>query len=223
MIHSGIHEELICELYPFMTSNKEVNFCHSIKKHLSNDNKYFFSKKNDNLMYCIYLVVRNTSDINEFNTNFNKISPLLKETAIKKCKLDNGTLLKTIRQSKNEFMNSVFSTKILDWEHFFGMCLYHDTVIIVLKNKIAFVYGDLAVHPIKGYITINENHTCFEPSCSVNLDNFFIINNPLKPILSMSQYKLDDLKLICDKLAIPYGSMKKNEIYTAINKEIVGV
>ena len=223
MIHSGIHEELICELYPFMTSTKEIEN-RQIKKHLSQDNKYFFSKQNDNLMYCIYSVIKNTLDINDFNTDFNKISPILKQTAIEKCKSENGSRLKAIRQTKNEFMNSVFSMKTLDWEHFSGMCLYHDMVIILTKNKIAFIYGDIDIHPIKGYITINENdnYTCFEKQANINLDEFYVISNPLKPIRPISNYKLDDLKKICNNLNIDCESMKKTEMYAAICKEIAG-
>ena len=182
----------------------------------------FFSKNHDNLMYCIYKVIKNTLDINDFNTNFNKISPILKETAIEKCKLDNGMLLKPIKQSKNEFINSIFSMKNLDWDHFYGMCLYNDMVIIVIKNKIAFIYGDMDVHPIKGCITIGDNFTCFESNTKINFDDFFVINNPLKPIRTISNYKMDDLKNICDKLNIDYESMKKPEMYAAICKEIAG-
>ena len=41
MIHSGLHEDVICELYPFMTSKKEIN-CFSTKTRSINDDKYFF-------------------------------------------------------------------------------------------------------------------------------------------------------------------------------------
>ena len=223
MIHSGIHEEVICQLYPFMTTNKEIDN-RKIKPHITQDKKYFFSKQNDNLMYCIYIVIKNTLDINDFNTEFNKISPILKHVAIQKCKSDNGMLLKNIRQTKNEFMNSIFSMKTLDWEHLYGMCLYHDMVIIVLKNKVAFLYGDKDLHPVKGYITINEddNYTVFETYKSIDLNDFFVVQNPLKPIRPMSQYKLSDLHVICDKLGISYDSLKKNEIYSAIVKNIMG-
>ncbi len=220
MIHSGIHVELVCQLYPFMTSKKELNVFK--KERISkNDDKYFFSKTNDNLMYCIYKVIQNTLDINEFNTEFNKISPILKNTAIEKCKLDNGSRLKPIRQTKNEFMNSIFSMKNLDWEHFYGMCLYHDMVIIAIKNKIAFIYGDINVHNVKGYININENnYTYFETNKVIDLDDFLVISNPLKPIRPISNYKLDDLKSICDKLSISCESMKKTDMYSAIVHEI---
>ena len=223
MIHSGIHEEVICQLYPFMTSNKEIDN-RKTKTQITQDKKYFFSKQNDNLMYCIYIVIKNTLDINDFNTEFNKISPILKQVAIQKCKSDNGMLLKTIRQTKNEFMNSIFSMKTLDWEHLYGMCLYHDMVIIVLKNKVAFLYGDKDLHPVKGYITINDtdNYTFFETRKTIDLNDFFVVQNPLKPIRAMSQYKLTDLHLICEKLGISYDSLKKNEIYSAIGKNIMG-
>lgn len=219
MIHSGKHEELICELYPFMASDKPPIYL-SNKKNVSNENKYFFSRNNDNLMYCIYLVVKNTLDINDFKTNFNKVSPSLKETAITKCRLDNGVLLKSIRQSKNEFINSIFSMNKLDWQHFYGMCLYNDMVIVVIKKKIAYIYGDIDVHEIKGCITITENHTLFEYNSNIVLDDFFVIQNPLKPIRPISNYKLVDLKTICDKLDIEHDGMKKNDIYTAISREI---
>lgn len=223
MIHSGIHEEVICQLYPFMTSNKEIDN-RKTKTQITQDKKYFFSKQNDNLMYCIYIVIKNTLDINDFNTEFNKISPILKQVAIQKCKSDNGMLLKSIRQTKNEFMNSIFSMKTLDWEHLYGMCLYHDMVIIVLKNKVAFLYGDKDLHPVKGYITINDtdNYTFFETRKTIDLNDFFVVQNPLKPIRAMSQYKLTDLHLICEKLGISYDSLKKNEIYSAICKNIMG-
>ena len=220
MFHSGIHEELICNLYPFMTSKKEQNIFQS-KTHKRDDDKYFFSKKNDNLMYCIYKIIKNTLDINDFNTEFNKIYPILKNTAIENCKLDNGMSLKTIRQTKNEFINSIFSMKNLEWDYLYGMCIYHDMVIIAIKNKIAFIYGDINVHNVKGYININENnYTYFETNKVINLDDFLVISNPLKPIRPISNYKVDDLKSICDKLNISCDSMKKTDMYSAIINEI---
>ena len=219
MIHSGKHEELICELYPFMTHNREFKYSSNINKN-PKDNKYYFSRNYDNLMYCIYLVVKNTLDINDFKTDFNKIMPMLKERALTKCKLENGSILKNIKQSKNDFINSIFSMNKLSWEHFYGMCAYHDMVIIVIKNKIAYIYGDINIHNVKGCITINENYTCFDMNSNIVLDDYYIIYNPLKPIRPISYYKLDDLKLICNKLNISYDNMKKPEIYFSICKVI---
>lgn len=220
MIHSGNHEELICELYPFMTSNKEIRNT-SCKKEFIKDNIYLFSRNNDNLMYCIYLAIKNTLDINKFKTNYNNIFPFLKENAISKCKADNGLMLKTIKQSKNDFINYIFSTNKLDWNYFYGMCFYNDMVIIAIKNKIAYIYGDMDIHSVKGYITINDNHTSFDMNLKIILDDFFIIKNPLKPIRAISNYKIDELKTICHKLDITYDNMNKNEIYSAICKVII--
>lgn len=219
MIHSGIHEEIICQLYPFMTSNYE-NRLPSDSHKTHNKNIFFFSKNNDNLMYCIYLVIKNTLDIDDFKTDFHNISPSIKDNTITKCKLDNGSLLKNIKQSKTNFINTIFSSNKLEWEFFYGMCIYNDMVIVVLKNKIAYIYGDIDVHNIKGYITLNEHSTYFQTNLNIILNDFFIIKNPLKPIRTISHYKLQDLKDICDKLDISYDSMKKNEIYSTICKYI---
>ena len=108
-------------------------------------------------------------------------------------------------------------------------CNYINTAFIsanvsvdLTNAKVLEIYGNagqLLADPEN--VVKQENYTVFETYKSIDLNDFFVVQNPLKPIRPMSQYKLSDLHVICDKLGISYDSLKKNEIYSAIVKNIM--
>tara|TARA_B100000401_G_scaffold162914_3_gene108797 strand:+ start:356 stop:1033 length:678 start_codon:yes stop_codon:yes gene_type:complete len=219
MIHSGVHEEIICELYPFMACYREFKPKNEARKKQHEDNKYFFKRGQDNLMYCIYCIVKNTLDIRDFTKG--ATNQALRTIAIENCKADNGSKLKPIKQSKKDFMNDVFTIEKIDWIHFYGMCVYHDIVIYVIKKNLLYIYGEYDDDDPKvdGIIIIDNNSTFFEfadKKRAVNRDEYYIISNPTKPLKSASFYKIADLQEICKKLNIDFLGLKKPVIYESI-------
>ena len=202
MVYSGYHFELICELTPYMAhrGEKEQSDSHVkvYKPEKKADGRMWFGKSQDNLLNCLVLTIEKEDKMETMTDT--KMHKEMKEEAIKRCKEEKGTRLKPVKMSGGNFCNALFSCSKLDNELFFGMCVYMGKCIGMRKGGVLYIFGE--GDNLDGVITVEGSGTYFETGCVDNMEEYVIVRNPIRPLKSVSSYKISELTDLCRKLEV---------------------
>ena len=126
--------------------------------------------------------------------------------------------------------NELINEKCISLLGFYALCIINDLSVIYLHNR---TYFEININntPVE-YIVETDNGLNLKLHTEVGNDkindirnNYYKIENIKKPLLSISNYKVDDLKLICKKLLLPVtdtnGKIKKKaQLYENIIMKI---
>lgn len=225
MHHSNKHFEILCNISPFFLHNKILqNYKQQISLVSDVDPDRFFFKHNfDNLLHCIYILV--SDDINTLDNQYLKYKDI-KEDAISKCTVDKALQLKHIKVTKNNFNNFIFSCKVIDLTIFYALCVYNNFSVFLVIDNIAYKFG--TSDNVRGFIYVHQqndhNKTYFSTRKYFDLQKVFLVINPFKPILPISQIKISELKTICNDLHISLvfnnKPKLKKQLYDEISKKL---
>lgn len=225
MNHSDKHFEILCQLSPYMITKPIIRTYDKkrSKMETNQDNKYYFKKNTDNLLWIIYNILNDSNEKNIVNNgiiNQYQAMELIKKHSAEQCKLDNGIKIKPLKLTCKNFTNTIFSCKKLDHLTFFALCIYNSLNIAAIKDNVIFLFGD-NVNKLHGIINISQTNTHFDKYSKINIHDYYIVVNPAKPIKSASNYKITDLQEIAHKLAIPIKTQedkpkKKSDLYDEI-------
>lgn len=230
MNYSGRHFDIICELTPFMVI-KDVEKKDKRKiciVGLNKDNKYYFKKDVDNLLWVVYSILKEDREVNVINNGLYKeheSMEMIKKQSMEECKKDKGIKLKKIKLTCKNFINGIFSCKKLDMELLYGVCVYNELNIVMIKDKVAYLFGENE-KKMDGVINIGENKSYYDKDESIGLDEYYVVENPIKPIKSASNYKVAELHEIAKKIGIETKmegdkEKKKQIIYDEIKIKLV--
>lgn len=184
--------------------------------------KQLYSNKNiDQLFWSLYLIYSDT-DINDIQTDF-KTETSEKYKVIEQLQKNIKSLNKIKLFNVKQTISQLSVTENIDINTMLTICyLYKINIALIYKN-ICFsnIFNDECNDT---YIYKNNKIVeCKETIQNIN-NNYFIFTNYNKPLMSESQYKVNELQDFSIKLELPIlkneKKMKKKELYNQIREYI---
>ena len=208
--------------------NNKINIKKEPKK--NNFKSYLtYPKQFDKLFWCFYII---HNGIDEYNNIDNKHFVIEKEFKINFVETirNNPSLLKDNKIKKIETELDIANSRQISINSFHALCLYNHLNVMVLSNNIYYSFIsnnessmniiDISTNFIGCRVDIDDNLLCDL------LKNKICVENPDRPLRSVTFYKLNDLHEYCKKLGINYQyssgkSKKKQEIYDEIKQLLI--
>tara|TARA_Y100000992_G_scaffold171647_1_gene115474 strand:- start:109 stop:840 length:732 start_codon:yes stop_codon:yes gene_type:complete len=210
------------------TSNKKPE---SKKNENKNNFKPYliYPKQYDKLFWCFYIIKNGVDDYKDIDNKHFLIEKEVKLDFVQTIRA-NSSLLKDNKIKKIETELDIANSRQISINSFHALCLYNHLNVTVLSNNIYYSFISNNESPMN-IIDISTNFT----GCRVDIDdnllndllkNKICVENPNRPLRSVTFYKLDDLHEYCKKLAINYQyssgkSKKKQEIYNEIKQLLI--
>lgn len=230
----------------FLTNNKYLKEVTTKRKPSTNKfykekqlQKCFVPGKKDQLFWLFFILLNGFDEYNMITNNSFTIEKEVKIKYIEKIK-SNKTMLRNMKFNKlNEVETELINDEHISLKTFHILCVLEDLEFIYLDKNILFSYPELNIEELKNIVDddankqmnnlhvihkINEHYGYEFVSCKLLLNyvnNRLVIENLEHPLYAVSYYKLDDLKIIANKLNISLNdefgrSLKKQELYDFI-------
>jgi hypothetical protein len=215
-----------------MKKNNEPN-----QNNENNENKsinkpsLFIPRENDSLFWCYYIISNGEVKYETINNKNTVITKQMKIELVNKIR-ENKPILKTYKfDAFSNIESNLANDDNINIKTVLALCAIEKINLIFVKNK---TYYELLMNDSESIYIIREIHSNgnymnkygFKLYNKSNIqeirNNFYKLDNPVKPIKSLSSYKVQDLIEICNKLAIEIinkdtGKNKtKNELYESI-------
>ena len=187
------------------------------------EDKEMTIKEQDQLFWYFYIAKYGRDEYKYLDHKFIKEKDL-KIKNIETMK-QNTTILKQNKIKISEYETDLLNSKKISISTLQGLCAYNEVNIIYIKKKTYYFFN---FNDSDNPIIIKNNgktHSCITNPTSDEINNikhnYYRIDNPSKPIKAASNYKLDEIIDICNKLDIsvqlPSGKKKnKGVLYQEI-------
>ena len=189
----------------------------------------FYPKQYDKLFWCFYIFQNGLDEFKEIDNKHFFIE--------KDCKLDfistireNSSVLKEKKIKKIETELDIVNSKRITLNSFHAFCLYHQLNVIVLKKNIYYHFNrddELKIN----LVDLSTDFIGCRPNIDAELlekllKNKIYVENPDRPIRSLSFYKISDLHDLAKKININIvysngKSKKKQELYDEIKDFLI--
>jgi len=209
--------------------NNETNQNNHIKS--INKPSLFIPRENDTLFWCYYIISNGEVKYETIHNKNVVITKQMKIELVNKIR-ENKPILKTYKfDAFSNIESNLANDDNINIKTVLALCAIEKINLIFIKNK---TYYELLMNDSESIYIIREIQSNgnyikkygFELYNKTNIqeirNNFYKMDNPVKPIKSLSSYKVQDLIEICNKLAIEIinketGKNKtKNELYESI-------
>ncbi len=180
----------------------------------------------DKLFWCFFIMLKGEDEYNYSHKSNFKIEKDIKIQSIEKMK-EYSPQLKLHKIKYINIENEMLNEKCISIQGLYALCLIYDISVIYVKGKT--------------FYEINNNNTDIKyiiekkgiDNICINIDvesdavmqirsNLYRIENIIKPLKSISSYKVDELKAICKKLNIELlDSVGKNKKKYILYEEVV--
>ena len=230
---------MIEQLESYMLNNKnlllflknEINNNKLDRKDNPNKNnvkreRFFYPKYKDTLFWCFYILNNGFSEYEIIGTHNFKKEKEMKFIYIEKIK-ENKEKIKQFKLKKNEIIDNLLNDEFITIFTFHALCLCYNINVLYIDNKKFFeiLVDDNIKHIIH---KINDSY-CLEDfdddKKNYYIKNYWRLENLKKPIKSVSNYKVDELRDIATLISLTTtkenGKNKtKQELYDEIMKNI---
>lgn len=215
-------------------NNKDCNFCDKIKENDYSEIKYLDICKNNyrNFLFCILdnfdIILSNSTDKKiDFPKRVLEICSQIEEDKINYYDKFNYNKKFTFKKIQNSLQKCVNNAKLLSCIYYLND-YYSTHFVIVDINNGQYMNTTNKNYP-KKYIEHDNNFFRISDNLKDNLienDNIKLFDKDINNIYdtylkSLSNYKLDDLKNICNEFNLSFYNgnkiMKKKDIYDMIN------
>ena len=175
------------------------------------------TKENDKLFWCYFIIIHGEIAY-QIQENKHILFEKNKKIDLVSKVRENKTILKQYKlTSLSELESNLSNDKYLSLVSFFSLMILEEKNVVYLKKKCffkSFMNDSDTVYLIShNYGVCEITKAQFDELKEANLE----INSLTKPIKSMTAYKLDDLKYICEKLSIQLGEKRnKKDLYEQI-------
>lgn len=200
----------------------------------------------DKLFWIFYKIINNFSDIDLEHINSFKIIKEFKISSVEKVKSQKN-ILKDFKIQKSAVEDDLTNNEKISFKTFHALCvLYLVNVILIRDNNTYCVlctnsdekvinlqnYKVLKITNVKMSSQFNNfdielvNNSITEEEFQKILKSYYVIENIEKPLKAFSNYKLDDLVSIAEKLNINIydehaKKKKKQELYENIIQKLI--
>jgi hypothetical protein len=200
----------------------------------------------DKLFWIFYKIINNLNDTDLEHINSFKIMKEFKIASVEKLK-NQKNILKDFKIQKSAVEDDLTNNEKISFKTFHALCvLYLINVIVIRDNNTYCVlctnsdekvinlqnYKLLKITNVKMSSQFNNfdielvNNSITEEELQKILKSYYTIENIEKPLKAFSNYKLDDLVLIAEKLSINIydehaKKKKKQELYENIIQKLI--
>jgi len=192
-----------------------------IKKSKNSNENCFIINQEDKLFWAFYIFLFGFEEFHLIN-NFFITEKNFKIETIQKIR-DNKSLLKINKISKNIVENELVNEKKINLISLNALSLLYNLNIIFIKKRTILIFNhnkDELIHNCKNIIEEKKDIISLitlDPNIIQQLiQEYYIIENCLKPINSFSFYKFNDLVNISKKLNLETCNKKKQKLYEEI-------
>lgn len=193
----------------------------SRKKSKNWDESSFYINQEDKLFWAFYIFLYGYEEFYLIN-NFFITEKNFKIETIQKLR-DNKSLLKTNKISKNIVENELVNEKKINLISLNALSLLYNLNIIYIKKRTLIIFNhnkDELIKDCKNIIEEKDDNisliTLDQKIIEQLIEEYYIIENCLKPINSFSFYKSNDLVNIAKKLNLETCNKKKQKLYEEI-------
>jgi len=211
--------------------NNENNETKQNNQNKVNKSSLFIPRENDSLFWCYYIISNGEVKYETIHNKNTVITKQMKIELVNKIR-ENKQILKTYKfDAFSNIESNLANDDNINIKTVLALCAIEKINLIFIKNK---TYYELLMNDSESIYIIREIQSNgnyikkygFELYNKSNIqeirNNFYKMDNPVKPIKSLSSYKVQDLIEICNKLVIEIinkdtGKNKtKNELYESI-------
>ena len=227
-------------------SRVQINYTKKLSKYNEpfkiNNHKNFADK----LFWIFYKIINNLNDADLEHINSFKIMKEFKINSVEKLK-NQKNILKDFKIQKGLVEDDLTNNEKISFKTFHGLCvLYLVNVLLIRDNNTYCVlctnndekvinlqnYKLLKISNVKMSVGFNNfdielvNNSFTEEDLQQILKSYYAIENIEKPLKAFSNYKLDDLVNIAEKLSITLydenaKKKKKQELYENIIQKLI--
>ena len=192
-----------------------------IKKSKSSNENCFIINQEDKLFWAFYIFLFGFEEFHLIN-NFFITEKNFKIETIQKIR-ENKSLFKINKISKNIVENELVNEKKINLISLNALALLYNLNIIFIKKRTILIFNhnkDELINNCKNIIEEKNDIISLitlDPNIIQQLiEEYYIIENCLKPINSFSFYKFNDLVNIAKKLNLETCNKKKQKLYEEI-------
>jgi len=227
-------------------SRVQINYTKKLSKYNEpfkiNNHKNFVDK----LFWVFYKIVNNLNDIDLEHINSFKIMKEFKINSVEKLKHQKN-VLKNFKIQKGLVEDDLTNNERISLKTFYALCVLHLVNILLIRDNNTYCilstnndekvinlqnYKLLKISNVKMSSGFNNfdieliNNSMTEEDLQKILKSYYNIENIEKPLKAFSNYKLDDLVNIAEKLSISIYNdntkkKKKQELYENIIQKLI--
>ncbi len=191
------------------------------KKDIANLDDIFFPKQKDQIFWCFYIILNNSTDL----SNYEMVSNYFiteKETKYKWIEEFRGKkeLFKPIKVSRNTVEDELANAKTITMVTIKALCHLKDKNVIYIDDK---KYYEMMTNSEKPIYVIEKIDGKFGLKQNIPIEKveyyreyYWKLENLDKPLKAVSSYKADELRDICKRLHIDALNMTKPKMYEKI-------
>jgi len=205
-------------------TNNEDTKTEKMEQNKNYNHNQIYIKEYDKLFWCFYLMLHDKDTYFSVDNKHFQIEKQLKIDLVDKIRNNKG-LMKEAKLKIADVENNVVNDKKTDISGFQAFCIYYNLNVLVCYNNIYYnFYNDDDEATSVIYIKSNK-FTCEKNINEYKINeiknNYYLVDNPKKPLKSIGNYKIDDLIQLCKLFKIIYydehhKNFKKNKIYELV-------
>jgi len=194
----------------------------------------FAPVKQDSLFWCAYTLHHGEADYWEIGNKYKNVELAEKQRIIDFINRDKATFKRRFQKMSNvgiqEIMAELMIDKKTSWKTFFAMCAYYEFRAVVIYEKTYLYFSPTSDKPLETYLfnRTKEGHisVLIEPISAERIAEIkttciCLDQNPEKPLKAVSNYKVDELIDLAEKLGLDikqglYNKWKKSDWYDSI-------
>jgi hypothetical protein len=199
--------------------------------------EYIIPKKKDTLFWCLYIAKYGYGEYQEIKQNYGgkqlDIQRKIGEHIRSNIHLVKNVNMRITKASAQEILSDLLTdTKKTEMNVLYGYCIYYELNLILLSPTgetyleiISNTFADS--HPI--FVIRKNEHNNYslketpltDEEYKQIIDTKFKLDSHLRPLKAIGNYKVDDLRIIADKLGVDIFDKKwsKPELYQEITKK----
>lgn len=210
------------KMHMYSSNNYERYISDIIKQDISYSNNntqedFILVKEEDSLFWCLYIIAFGLDKYIMYKGKNFDIQQQIKIAVIESMK-DNKAILKQYKLSKTVLEQNLLYDTEIQYGSFFYLCMYYKKNVIIIKDRVYYeCIGDPSDTEIVMLKKINHHYAIYPKPEKEYALKYYKIENVSKPLLSITSYKLDELRVMCNKLKLEVDG-KKKDLYERIVK-----
>ena len=220
--HYILDETKIQHIASMKNIKREIKTTKKFDNNLKSSNSIFVPFEKDTLFWCLYIMKNGETNYELLNNRNYIIEKKLKIEYIEKIRKEKQ-LLKTYKFTTLSYLeNRLANEDKIDVNTFLSLCVLENLNVMYINKKTYYQLSMSDDGPLHIIYSLDKYRFGHEINNTFVKSSLFQIDNVNKPIQSISNYKIQELIDICEKLSIETidketnKKKNKNELYESL-------